>query len=221
MKDYYKILGVAPKASQAEIKTAYRLLAVKHHPDKNNGDKASEERFKEISESYIILGDVAKRNAYDYTKGYQKNYYGQDPKSDKATPATYLILFKSIKTKVFNAGGRINQEALFKVIDDILTDENVNFIINAQHVNTNSMIIDEIVTSCIFLNDALKARMHTRLLKLADGDPQFITKIAILKNPSTAKPKTQSVETVEEQSISPALLFFIVLVVIIIAVLAI
>ncbi|TRW24250.1 hypothetical protein FMM05_10470 [Flavobacterium zepuense] len=221
MKDYYKILGVAPKASQAEIKTAYRLLAVKHHPDKNNGDKASEERFKEISESYIILGDIAKRNAYDYTKGYQKNYYGQDPNSDKATPATYLILFKSIKTKVFNAGGRINQEALFKVIDDILTDENINFLIRAQHVNTNSMILDEIVTSCIFLNDSLKTHMHARLLKLADGDPQFINKISILKNPSTVKPKTQSVESVEEQSISPSLLVFIVVIVIIIAVLAI
>jgi len=216
MKDYYKILGVAPKASQAEIKTAYRLLAVKHHPDKNNGDKASEELFKEISESYIILGDVAKRNAYDYTKGYQKNYYGQDPKSDKATPATYLILFKSIKTKVFNAGGRINQEALFKVIDDILTDENINFLISAQHVNTNSMIIDEIVTSCIFFNDTLKTRMHARLLKLADGDPQFITKISILKNPSTAKPVTEPKETEQQQQIRPSIIFFIIIVMLIV-----
>ena len=219
MKDYYKILGVAPKASQAEIKTAYRLLAVKHHPDKNNGDKASEERFKEISESYIILGDVAKRNAYDYTKGYQKNYYGQDPKSDKATPATYLILFKSIKTKVFNAGGHVNQDALFKVIDDILTDENISFLINAEHVNTNSMIIDEIVTSCIFLNDALKARMHTRLLKLADGDPHFISKIAILKNPSTNKSKLEPIETDEKQQLSPSIFIFIIVVVLIVVIL--
>lgn len=64
-KDYYTILGVAKTASQAEIKKAYRSLAKKYHPDKNKGDKAAEEKFKDISEAYEVLGDEEKRKQYD------------------------------------------------------------------------------------------------------------------------------------------------------------
>jgi len=63
--DYYKVLGVAKSASSAEIKKAYRKLALKYHPDKNNGDKASEAKFKEISEAYAVLSDEQKRQQYD------------------------------------------------------------------------------------------------------------------------------------------------------------
>ena len=56
-RDYYEVLGVNKSASADQIKAAYRKLAVKHHPDKNKGDKASEEKFKEASEAYHILSD--------------------------------------------------------------------------------------------------------------------------------------------------------------------
>ncbi|MBV9290931.1 MAG: DnaJ domain-containing protein, partial [Frankiales bacterium] len=64
-KDYYKSLGVAKDASQADIKKAYRKLARQHHPDANKGDSASEEKFKEISEAYDVLSDETKRREYD------------------------------------------------------------------------------------------------------------------------------------------------------------
>ncbi|MFI5148589.1 MAG: DnaJ C-terminal domain-containing protein [Bacteroidia bacterium] len=64
-KDYYKVLGVDKKASAEEIKKVYRKLAVKYHPDKNAGNKAAEEKFKEISEAYNVLGDAEKRKTYD------------------------------------------------------------------------------------------------------------------------------------------------------------
>lgn len=64
-KDYYKILGVDHNASEKEIKQAYRRLARKYHPDVNPGDKAAEEKFKEISEAYEVLSDKDKRMKYD------------------------------------------------------------------------------------------------------------------------------------------------------------
>src|SRR6184192_3886861 len=64
-KDYYQVLGVPKNASQADIKKAYRKLAQQHHPDANAGNKDAEERFKEVSAAYDVLGDAAKRKEYD------------------------------------------------------------------------------------------------------------------------------------------------------------
>ena len=64
-RDYYDVLGVARTASDSEIKSAYRKLAMQHHPDRNPGNKAAEEKFKEAAESYAILADADKRSAYD------------------------------------------------------------------------------------------------------------------------------------------------------------
>ena len=64
-RDYYEVLGVNKSASADQIKAAYRKLAVKHHPDKNKGDKASEEKFKEASEAYHVLSNTERKQNYD------------------------------------------------------------------------------------------------------------------------------------------------------------
>lgn len=76
-KDYYKILGVDRNASEAEIKSAFRKLALQYHPDRNPGNKQAEEKFKEINEAYEVLSDPEKRQRYDnlgdsYTRWQQR-----------------------------------------------------------------------------------------------------------------------------------------------------
>lgn len=73
-RDYYEVLGVARNASEAELKKAYRRLAMKYHPDRNPGDSATEDRFKEAKEAYEVLADPRKRAAYD-----QFGHDGVDP----------------------------------------------------------------------------------------------------------------------------------------------
>ena len=64
-RDYYEVLGINKSATPDQIKSAYRKLAVKHHPDKNKGDKASEEKFKEASEAYHVLSNTERKQNYD------------------------------------------------------------------------------------------------------------------------------------------------------------
>jgi curved DNA-binding protein len=79
-KDYYEVLGLSRDTSEDEIKKAYRKLALKFHPDHNPDHPESEEKFKEISEAYVVLSDSEKRRTYDrfgYT-GFKRKYTRED-----------------------------------------------------------------------------------------------------------------------------------------------
>ncbi|BDC94356.1 J domain-containing protein [Treponema bryantii] len=75
MSNYYEILGVSKNATADEIKKAYRTLAFKYHPDRNPGNTAAEEKFKQISAAYDVLGDEAKRRNYDLGGYSSENAY--------------------------------------------------------------------------------------------------------------------------------------------------
>lgn len=80
-EDYYKVLGVDKKAPDDEIKKAYRKLALKYHPDRNQGNKSAEEQFKQISEAYAVLGDAEKRKQYDSfgsQEAFSRNFSQED-----------------------------------------------------------------------------------------------------------------------------------------------
>ena len=83
-RDYYEVLGVEKNASEAEIKKAYRKLAMKYHPDQNPGDKTAEEKFKEVNEAYEILSDADKKARYD-----QYGFAGVDPNFNPAAGAGF------------------------------------------------------------------------------------------------------------------------------------
>jgi hypothetical protein len=81
-KDYYQILGVSRTASTTAIRSAYRKLAIKHHPDHNPGDKQAEEKFKEINEAYQVLSNPEKRASYDLLGGYFSHQYSNTRSED-------------------------------------------------------------------------------------------------------------------------------------------
>src|ERR1700756_404986 len=74
-QDYYELLGVPRKASAKDIRTAFRKLARKYHPDLNPGDKSAEEKFKQLQEAYDVLSDSKKRQMYDQHGFYSENFH--------------------------------------------------------------------------------------------------------------------------------------------------
>lgn len=120
-KDYYESLGVARNAPEAEIKKAYRRLAMKHHPDRNPGDKNAEAKFKEIKEAYEMLSDAQKRAAYD-----QFGHAGVDPSAAAGAGGFYRAgggganfsdIFGDVFGDIFGSAGRARGRETFRGAD--------------------------------------------------------------------------------------------------------
>ena len=123
MKNYYQILGIPENASQEEIKSAFRKLAFKYHPDTNPGnERAAEEKFKELNEAYGVLGDEYKRQQYDFARrgqfaGFETGYRGfpysqQDIFSDAFSNQA---MFNELNRMFSQAGLRFDQDFLNRV----------------------------------------------------------------------------------------------------------
>jgi DnaJ-class molecular chaperone len=113
VRDYYEILGLRGDATEAEIKTAYRKLALKYHPDRNPGDKLAEERFKAISEAYGVLMDREKKAQYDLGyRGYGRygfHYTQRDIFQDMFTDPNTSEIFRELSREFERYGLRFDQ----------------------------------------------------------------------------------------------------------------
>lgn len=112
-RDYYEVLGVGRDADEATLKSAYRKLAHQYHPDKNQGDQAAEEKFKELTEAYAVLSDADKRARYDQFGFAGGGGGGDDPFGFGRGGASINDIFGEIFGEMFGgaaAGGRRRQQ---------------------------------------------------------------------------------------------------------------
>lgn len=165
-KDYYRILGVKPEASSEDIKRSYRRLALKYHPDKNPGDTIAEATFKEIAEAYEILSDDKKREDYHYKRFYTYNYkYKTAP---TITPASILKEAQQLQKKVEQSDPfRINKDALFFQLDELLNTNTMEMLLTENHIDTNNMIVESVLKSSKPLSFLLSEKIHSRISSLA------------------------------------------------------
>jgi curved DNA-binding protein len=122
-RDYYEVLGVKKTATEEEIKKAYRKLAMKHHPDRNPGNKQAEERFKEINEAYAVLSDKAKRQQYDQfgPSGFSQRFSQEDifRGFDISDLFKDLGLSNDVFGRIFGGGGRRGGKVHYGNFEDL------------------------------------------------------------------------------------------------------
>ncbi|MBT4462065.1 MAG: molecular chaperone DnaJ [Gammaproteobacteria bacterium] len=108
--DYYQTLGVGREATAAEIKKAYKKLAMKHHPDRNQGDKASEKKFKELSEAYEVLSDDNKRQTYNqFGHEGMDSRFGGGGGGGFSGSGSFNDIFGDVFGDIFGGGGGRSQ----------------------------------------------------------------------------------------------------------------
>jgi molecular chaperone DnaJ len=180
-KDYYKILNVPFGCSDEDIKKSYRKLALKYHPDKNNGDKESEEMFKLISEAYETLSNENKRIIYDYD--YNNNFKtNNNPKKEKEpiTPNTFLELFIELHRKLrYTRQENILQENVFERIKDLLDNKVIDFLLEEREIETNKKIVEEVIKICGYLKYEYVEKICFLISKLAGNDSKMIEHIFV------------------------------------------
>lgn len=170
LKDYYKILGVRPNASGAEIKKAYRALAVKYHPDKHEGNALYEVQFKEVAEAYAVLGNERKRAAYDDERwlnglGSKTNY------DEGVTPAWLLKICVELNDALAKMDThRMSQTALQAYILMILDNSHMAILLEANETNTNKAIVEQLIKATAKLEISYLADILILLHQIAPAE---------------------------------------------------
>jgi hypothetical protein len=180
MTDYYKLLGIAHNASIDEIKKAYRQSALKYHPDKNPGNKAAEEMFKQVSRAYAVLSDAEERKAYDYKinqlRAQQTNKQSNQRQQSNdgqyhLTPQAVLEVFQNLRKSVNSLGREnLNHSAVFGTLKELLADNNISILLAWGNTKVNKQIIDESMQCCRHLPYPYTEVICSKLAKLAGSD---------------------------------------------------
>ena len=153
LKDHYRTLGIIPAAPAAEIKKAYRLLAVKYHPDKNPDNVYAEAQFKEVQEAYAILSNPTKRVKYDEERWLSG--MGNRMRDKQAiTPAWILHECEKLSTHISAIDThRMSHASLRDYVLMILSDAHIGVLLSANDQVLNDRIVSEILKATRSLDE--------------------------------------------------------------------
>lgn len=168
IKDYYEILEIHPGASPAQIKKAYRKLAMRFHPDKNIGNPYVIRHFHEIQEAYEVLSNPVRRNEYHQKRWQYPEMNIRSHTNYEVTPE--LLLQDALKTEKYVQGldvFRMNYAALNVQLEQLLNDNHLNLLLDRQMEDTNEKIIKAVLNAAKPLPYRYYSALSGKLVKLA------------------------------------------------------
>jgi molecular chaperone DnaJ len=177
IKDYYKILEVTPLATELEIKKSFRRLALKYHPDKNEGDHLAEALFKEIQEAYEVLSDIKQREEYNYKRWYNRSI-GETFTERALTPSEILAECNRLKNYVASMNVfQVDYDALSFYIRQQLTDSSISILQQFNDASVNREINRALLKATESLPLTYLQPIALLLIKLAGNDDSMLREI--------------------------------------------
>ena len=168
-ENLYSTLGVDSNASPEEIRKAYRQLALKFHPDKNNGDAVSALRFKEIHHAYQILSDPHRRSAYNQKRWFYKHAVTR--KTQLLTPYHFFTRTNELKRFLDKLRpSEINKKALSLYIKHLLSEPSLQMLKAAADTPVNKEVIIHLLTATAFLSGRQTESILLKLRHIADAE---------------------------------------------------
>ncbi len=170
LKDHYKTLQLPPQATAAEIKKAYRSLALQYHPDKTQNDPYAAAQFAAIKEAYETLSHPWKKQRYLEERWYQQSL-GRAGEARPLTPVTLLQDALQLERRTAGADVfRMDQAALFREMDALLSSEAMDCLRRFREGQINGQLTDVLCRPLLLLSPAQANRLAGRLYELAADD---------------------------------------------------
>lgn len=169
-KNYYAVLGVAPNASEDDIKKKFRKLALLYHPDRNAGSEFAAIRFREIQEAYETLSNYSRRIVYN------RDWHDHYPKvnvsvAEETTPESILLRCQKLQYDIREMDSfRINHQYIETNLSKLLTDDNIALLLFHNNTAINKNIIMKLLETCSYLNPKAITSIQQKLEKLAESD---------------------------------------------------
>ena len=177
LKDYYKILNVSPTAGGHEIRKAFRVLALKYHPDKTQGDKYKEGLFREVQEAYEILSDHKKREEYNYQRWYTRSL-GKSYREQAITPQEILRETKKLSDYIISVNSlHIDYDLLSSRIRSLLASENIEVLLQFNELSVNRQIIGLLLKTAEPLPFRYVEPISILMAKVAGTDNELLQQI--------------------------------------------
>lgn len=174
VKDYYKILEVAQGATEAEIKRSFRKMALRFHPDTNNGNKYSEAWFRELQEAYEVLTDPNKRESYLQERWLAQSLGQPLEKTAPLTPNTVAMEAMQVTKTVMDMDHfRMDHRALANKLLAVMTDEKIQMLHAFNDKQATRQVATQMLQASAPLDYKYLPDFFKQMQKLSEGDPAF------------------------------------------------